>query len=237
MSISFTFIHGIKRRDLMVIRTACIMFLGVMTACSTKAERTAESIKSVVATVKQQMQSCVANAAFGHSDIAVHIPLDGVTKPTLLQQADASIPTTSEIRSLALWHSDIQKCREVQLGLLRPVVASVALVVENAYTKADSIYLALLQRRITWGVANQQLVQVRNELAQGIATASVQLGNDLQRADTAEREQRAAALAALGQAAAAAAQAIQQQQLINQINRPITTNCNRFGTTVNCITY
>jgi hypothetical protein len=221
----------------MIIKTtASLVAAALLVACATRAERTASNIRAVAEVSNAETRACVANAAVGHDDLAVHMPLDG-TGATLLQQADESLITPGDARSLGVWHAALQKCREARLRAITPVAANVADANAAGFLKADQVYLALLQRKLTWGAANRELAAVRAEAQHNILAATSRLNAELQQADAAEREQRAAAVAAIGQAVAAASQAAQQQQLINSLNRPVTTNCNRLGSTVNCVSY
>jgi hypothetical protein len=69
-----------------------------------------------------------------------------------------------------------------------------------------------------------------NNLRKQTAAADQQWIANLKAENQEELAQRQAAAAALLQWS-------QQQQVINAINRPVVTNCNRFGATVNCTSY
>jgi hypothetical protein len=86
----------------------------------------------------------------------------------------------------------------------------------------------LIERKDTWGGSARQSEALLSDERDRIAAADRQWIADLNASHQAEMAQRQAAAAALMQWSA-------QQQMINAINRPVVTTCNRFGSSVNCI--
>ncbi|HKM65514.1 MAG TPA: hypothetical protein VJY39_23800 [Acidisphaera sp.] len=221
-----------------MLRAVAAVTLSVLLAgCATQAQREAQNIRTLTLSAKAALDSCVASAALGHDDLAAHMPLNGNAEPSLQQLADDSRITPAETQSLITWHSAIEQCRHGLLADIQPTLPTIAVVLQTAYAHYDEVLVALMKHQISWGTADQQLVAVRRQGQEALMQASKEIVSQLQQADAAERAQRAAAAAALAQAAAAFSQAAQQQQLINQMNRPAITNCNRFGNMVNCTTY
>jgi hypothetical protein len=89
--------------------------------------------------------------------------------------------------------------------------------------------------------------QSGEDLAQALGIASrllpleQQVGKEmtaeLQQEHQAEMAQRQAVASAFAQAAHNFAEQHNQQQMINAINRPRTTDCNSFGNSVSCTSY
>jgi vacuolar-type H+-ATPase subunit E/Vma4 len=98
------------------------------------------------------------------------------------------------------------------------------------YAKADENLIDLAQQQVTWG---EYIARTKN-LSAEVQTKSLAALQNIQANLEASHQQE---LAQRQAAATAMAQYYQNQQLINAVSRPVTTNCNRFGSMVNCTTY
>jgi hypothetical protein len=110
-------------------------------------------------------------------------------------------------------------------------------VLANSYAKSDANYLALAERKITWGEFNTATVAARNELTASLQAVGQAIDTKLQNAHAAEVQQRQAAAAALGNWAYQQQVLLQNQQAINAANRPRTTSCQYVGAYLNCTTF
>jgi hypothetical protein len=212
--------------------------LVVVGGCSTAAQRefkaTSEAGQTAVATYKECNAAVDQNAAY--ADLTSHL---AITSPaTLTQLADASSPTDEQAAALDSWHTSKQSCRQ---GLLDAAQASFDFMVpayQQNYASVDSIYLSLAKKDISFGEASRQLAQAKLEADARIRAAANGWKSELEAENRQEKEERAAAFRALGaglqQAGAAMQQQAQQQQLINAINRPVTTTCSQTGIYTNC---
>ena len=120
---------------------------------------------------------------------------------------------------------------------------------ENFYGEMDIVYANLISKKITIGQANQEkaklLVKAKTEYSNGIASMNNQYGqqvnqeNQARQAEDMQRRAIAAQYLMNQQSINAAQQMNNQNQLNNQINsnKPVTTNCNKFGNQVNCTSY
>lgn len=213
------------------ILLVCMMMTVV--ACSTAAQRKAAAIKHAIAPAAAAGNACVARAALEYKDLAARMPLDG-GDPSLSQQASVDLVSPSEARSLVAWRDEISKCRANFMKVLYQTIPTVADVNDRIHLKIENIFLALLQRRITWGEAVSQLASVRAELKHEMLEAARQVDTELAIEDAAERAQRAEAIAAVGNAMASAAQAMQPVRTTIQ---PVTTNCTRFFNNISRTSY
>lgn len=113
----------------------------------------------------------------------------------------------------------------------------------------EILYARLISRKVTIGEANQQRAQLFSKLRTDYSAATQnlnsqfnsQISQELQARQQEDSQRRAlAAQYLMNQQAIQSQQNIaNQQRLQNQMNqnRPVTTNCNRFGNQVNCTSY
>ena len=100
----------------------------------------------------------------------------------------------------------------------------------EAWRNGDSIVAQLVERKITWAEGAKEIEAALSSLRQASASADHQWLADLNASNQAELARRQAAANVLMQWS-------QQQQLINAATRPVVTNCNAFGSSVNCISH
>ena len=147
----------------------------------------------------------------------------------MAQLADDHYATEEEAKLLAAFHDEIDTCRRPNFEKIANVAPSVGVILTDVVIDADEITLQVIKRQITWGEANHK-IQVGNSAAEKkILAAFQELDRELTASHQAELAQRQQALDALAQWA-------QQQQMINAINRPITTSCTHMGQVTNCTT-
>jgi hypothetical protein len=90
--------------------------------------------------------------------------------------------------------------------------------------------MRLVQHKEGWDVYIKTQKDLSAENQKQLTAEGQRIMAGLNEAHEAELERRQAALSAL-------AQYLQNQQIINNMNRPIVTNCNQFGNTTNCVTH
>ena len=141
-----------------------------------------------------------------------------------------------------------QKCRAIVRAELGGYPALVT-VYENYFGDSDIMYSKLISKEITIGEANRQKAQLLAKLKTEYTTATgamndrynAQINQEMQaaQADAAQRRAIAAQFLMNQQNINAAQQMNNQNQLNNQIlnNKPVNTNCNRYGNQVNCTSY
>jgi len=95
-------------------------------------------------------------------------------------------------------------------------------------TKGEDSLIDLIQKKQSWGA---HVRRVRDATIEGTAEVQAEerrIVAGLQQSHEAELAQRQRAAEALSQWA-------QTQQVINAMNHPVITNCNAFGSMVNCV--
>lgn len=141
-----------------------------------------------------------------------------------------------------------QKCRAIIKNELSGYPALVT-IYENYYGDIDILYSKLISREITIGDANRQKAQLLSKLKTDYASVTgamndrfnAQINQEVQaaQADAAQRRAIAAQYLMNQQQIQSQQNIANQQNLQNQINqnKPVTTNCNRYGNQVNCTSY
>lgn len=177
------------------------------------------------------------------------ILFDGEDSPNklTLMSSDAKI-TEPQKKALLEAVTASQECRT---GLKQNMASFPALLpaYENFFGEMDIVYANLLTKKITIGQANQEKAKLaakaKTEYMNGISAMNNQYSqqvnqeNQARQAEDMQRRAIAAQYLMNQQSINAAQQMNNQNQLNNQINnnKPVTTNCNRFGNQVNCTSY
>lgn len=160
-------------------------------------------------------------------------------------QIDSPARVTDELRpAFAEAHRRVVACRQNYRQAVGRSYPEAADVTAQEAAAIDRDWQAMVSGQITIGEGIRR-ANDRNRQSQAQMTyVNNVVDGQLQTQHMAELRQREVAVAVLsataaGLAVAAQAQqeAAQRQQLINAINRPVITNCNRVGNSVNCMSY
>jgi len=211
------------------VRPALFALLVILSGCATHAQREFQAIRSANQANSVQFKTCLATIRNSpdYAILLAHVPENSL-EATLEQLSDATYATPEQVQAIYAAHPKTQACRKAFLTNLAQAEPSLVPIFTAAYAKADDNLLALVQRKLNWG----QFIHASraNTLeAQGAIHAEDQrMVAGLRQENQAELEQRQRAAQALANWA-------QTQQMINAINRPVVTNCNSFGNTVNCV--
>ncbi len=210
-------------------------------SCSTAAQREFKATNEAGKSASDAFIECRAavdgNPAY--AGLATHLALSS-TPPTLTQLADTALPSPQDISALDSWHSGVQTCRERLIASAQESFSFMVPAYQQNYMSLDAIYLKLAKGEVSFGEANSELAQARVQASARSREAANEWRSGLNEENREELASRAAAFQAMAtsfqQAGAAMQQQAQQQQLINAINRPLTTNCNRFVNSTSCTT-
>jgi hypothetical protein len=203
--------------------------LVLLSGCATQAQRQYQAAATNNKEIAAQFISCttaVANAPEAEP-IRGHVPIKA-TDATLVQLSDSAMANKVEIAAILVLHPRIQECQRALLNGLLGSTPSFVPILTASYNKGEDDVLMLVQHKLTWGEYNKRRRDRATEIQAEIQSASQQLVGGLQHQHEAELAQRQRAAEALAQWA-------QTQQMINAVNRPIITNCNEFGSMLNCV--
>jgi hypothetical protein len=202
-----------------------------LAGCATNAQRQAQQIAQNWQTTASELQACTSEVynAPESEPLRRHLPYN-VLNATLEQLTDSAKASDDEIKAIYAQNPKLQECRNSALHSLSTTTPTVVPILIDGYQKNDQIVIDLVQKKITWGEANQRAKALAVQMQKQLTDASQQIEANLERSNAAELAQRQAASNAL-------ARYLQTQQMINALNRPVTTNCMGTGYTVNCTTY
>jgi hypothetical protein len=91
-------------------------------------------------------------------------PMEPGSLPSLAQQADPTKATAEEAAMIRSLHQNyIVPCRQGALRSPTNADPAVLVVLAESFAKSDASYLALIERKITWGEFNRQVAALRTE--------------------------------------------------------------------------
>ena len=167
-------------------------------------------------------------------------PLNDVyvaNNPTLVQLANPDFASDEQIYLLIMLHNELAICREEGIKAHMDINPGGIPVLVQSWQDEAFILSDAISRKITIGETNKRMTANRNERIQKYTEQLKQLDRELTSAHYAEAQQRQAAFFALAQWSQQQQMLMQNQQMINAINRPVTTNCYRIGNSVQCTSY
>ena len=203
--------------------------LFAMSSCATQAQRQAETISTGIQQSYEVAKGCFegANSSFAHTNLYKSFPPPPVS---LAHLADTTLPSEQDRQDLIAYHAATLPCRTQMLDDYKRFAPSLATVQREYFDILDVIYLRLAEGSISYGEANRAKVELDGIYERAWQEAITTINRDLMAAQHAELQQRAAAAMALQQWS-------YQQQVLNSLNRPTTTNCALTGGFINCQNY
>jgi hypothetical protein len=217
-----------ENKEMRLVVILCLAMAG----CATAAQRQGEQIKTGLGAAEAEMKACVAamNNDPSYAGLQQHFPFNDIRQATLAQMTDDSLVSSSDVALMSSRRSIIIGCESKLEETLSRVLPPLVPIIVETRTEQDNNLLDLVKHKASWGayvVRSQAIIASQAAKMQAVFH---QVDAELAAANQQELAQRQAA-------AAAYSQYMQTQQIINNANRPVTTNCNRFGNSVNCTTY
>ncbi len=136
--------------------------------------------------------------------------------------------TDEEVQAIYATHPRLNECRRTTLESYARTTPSIVPIFTDALNRGELSLIDLIQRKITWGEYVTSTKEHMAELSSRLSAEFQQIGANLLQSHQAELANRQAAANAM-------MQYYQTQQLINAVNRPVVTNCQGFGSMVNCV--
>ena len=208
---------------------ALLLTVALLAGCTTAAQRQYQAIKSNNQSALQDLQTC-AMAVYNSPELAPlrrHLPFKP-TDATLEQLTDASLATDEEIRVILEEHPKLQSCRQHTMDQISQTTPTAVPIFLGIATKSEDSLIDLIQKKQSWGAHVRRIRDVTIAGAAELQAEGQHIEAGLQQSHEAELGRRQAAADALVHYS-------QTQQIINNMNRPVITNCNRFGGMVNCV--
>jgi hypothetical protein len=219
-----------------------------LAGCSTQAQEQFAADNKIFSDVRRQGSACqvAANENPEFSILWAHTPKAG-DQPDLPQMADVSMLTPEQRAPFLAWRTAETSCRPIfnQLG---GADVNLLFSLRSGWSDADAVRVRLLAQQIPWGEANSEIQAISSKTDAAVGKETQSLVAELREENAEEVQQRAAAVQAFGEAMrqeqqvlqqqqAAQQQQMQHQQLLNAVNRPVSTNCNTYGSQTNCTSY
>lgn len=212
-------------------------------ACATQAQKRDAEMSQSMRQDGPVLDACIAKmkASPEYAALSGKIRLWG-GMPTLAQQTDASLATAEDAALLRSYHQQyLMPCRQISIDMVNKLSASYAPILVDRYAKTDAVYASLVTQKATWGDANKALAAIEADASTRMTAAMAETKAALNASHQAELNRRAQAAQALGASMVTMSNnmAIQQQnqQMINAMNRPRTTNCQYVGAMLQCSTF
>jgi hypothetical protein len=212
---------------------SCVVLLALaVVGCGTAAQRQAQQSGAATREAIAQFKACsrAVRDKPEYASLLVHSSDLETGQPSMAQLTDETIPSEQDARLFAERFDEAGPCRGHLLTAISAARPDLVPVLADGMTQGSAIAVLVVEQKITWAEAARRTQALSSALRQNIAAADRQWIGDLNASNQAEMAQRQAAGAALMQWS-------QQQQLINAATRPVVTNCNRFGSSVNCTSY
>jgi hypothetical protein len=206
----------------------------LLAGCATAAEREVERIKGDAAPHVAAIKACWARASSSPEGSALKdkISFDGAT---LAAKMDTSKATPEEAAQLVVLHDQyVVPCRKLALEQAARVNSALVPIVANSYARSDANYANVATRKITWGEFTTEAETITRERDGQVAEVGRQMQDTFTQAHNAELARRQAAAAQLGQSMMMYGAYV---QAVNQPRYPTTTNCYRFGASIQCTSY
>jgi hypothetical protein len=213
---------------------AAVGMAGLLVGCATQAQQQYRAIATGNQAIVAKAAACdaeVYDAPEGAS-LRPHFPMN-VRDATLQQLSDTSLATKQEIDAILLLYPRLQACRRATLEGFVNTMPGVVPMLAKTYSDNDDDVVLLIQGKLAWGEAVRRWRDRASAAQAAMLTEAQRVTAALEQSHEAELARRQAAIQAAGNALAQWGQA-------QQMNRPVFTNCLRFGyqgSMVNCTTY
>ncbi|WP_460255351.1 hypothetical protein [Acidiphilium sp. MT5] len=221
--------HVIKN-DMKIVSFLLLLIASVsLVSCgATAAQRQYQSDVTITHQSMEALKLCADQIAQSgkYNQLAKHMPITS-THASVLQLADTSYISQQDIPLLSSYEHRVGLCERdfsSNISLVDPEIGSIASQGHQLQKNNAAIFI---DGKENWG----QFVERRQDISARVYQIMVQIANrdtnELNAENQMELEQRQQALENISRS-------MQNQEIINQENQPITTNCNQFGNSISC---
>jgi len=213
-----------------------------LTGCSTAAQSEFSRITSTLSETGASQSKCleqVKNINEAKLDtIKNKYYLDiADTPPPLSFTTISTFPNKQELGIISAHYDSNLQCRNIVMHGAEQANYLLYQAAVKCYSQKSQMYEKFMEGKTTWGSINKLKYQNEQACKQSFESAFAQIRGELEISNQAELAQQAERRQRFGLALGAMGQQMQQQQIINNMNRPITTNCMGSNGMVNCTTY
>ncbi len=220
-----------------------ILLLPILVGCATRAQQQSSNLQKAYQDAVDKFDACqsVKNLNSDVQYVYKNILIDRIQNPQSSNKYEllsSNKKMTKEDRQkFIVFLDENTKCRVIGVEGLSKVHPSLVTAVINSHRRVDVIYGKFLAGEINIGELNRELeqnsAQHQKEWDVAISNINSALAND----HNYEMQSRQQAAAAIQNWSLQQQQINQNQMMLNNLNRPRTTNCNMIGNSVNCTSY
>lgn len=204
----------------------------VISGCATAAQRQVQQSIAVTQQASKALKTCLTTQREQpeYASLVSHLPDLDSGQPTIAQLTDDTIPSPEDARLTAALYDRETQCRAAFLNSLAAARPDLVPILADATQRGSAVVVLVVKRKITWADAARKMQAEASITRKQVLAANQAWLGEMNAENRAEIAQRQAAANALMQWSI-------QQQMINAANRPVFTNCNTFGSSVNCISH
>lgn len=223
---------NIRFKTAAYLRGSALLTLAVLvTGCATQAQMQVKSTVASFRAANADYKACSDKAAANPAYIGLtrHMLLGAhpVGDIPLEMRMDKEYPTAEEANLLLAYHHEREPCRAVARAQLEfPFLVQTA---AKGFSDRDEVLIALHDRKLTWGEANEATIRVGQQNAEANKQAAREWGAEMNALHRQEMAQRAETAAIIGGALATTA-------AVYEASRPVTTTCFGRGYFSSCTT-
>lgn len=220
-----------------------ILSLPILVACSTRAQQQSSNIQKAYQDAVDRFDACksVMNLNSDVQYVYKNILIDRIQNSQPSNKYDllsSNKKMTKEDRQKFIAFLDENtKCRVIGIEGLSKVHPSLVTTVINSHRRVDVIYGKFLAGEFNIGELNRELEQNSSQFQKEWDMAISNINSSLANDHNYEMQSRQQAAAAIQNWSLQQQQIYQNQMMLNNLNRPRTTNCNMIGNSVNCTSY
>lgn len=220
---------------------AMLMIGTLLAGCATAAQRQLQTIAANNKATLLESQECVA-AIYNSPELEplrADLPLNPESA-TLAQLANENFASGVEVQVIAANYPRLQACRQNTVNRLAQTTPGWVPIFAKMFVTNDNNLVLLVQHKLRWGEFLRRLRDASTVARSELSVENQRIMAGLEAEHETELAQRRAALQAFGASMQAIGGAMQAYGEAAQRNRPVFTNCMRFGyqgNMVNCTTY
>jgi hypothetical protein len=209
-----------------------------LAGCSTGAQRQGEVIRTNSQHAIQGFRACIS-AAFNMPEAGIlhaNLPAPG-TQPSLQQLTSHAKATPKELQAFYLLHDKNNECRTAFWQEVQQTTPSLVPVFVRSANQQEALEVRLINQELTWGEFLLENRKRAENTDREVREEGRRIDAGLQQSHQAEMAARQNAANAMAQFSRDMQVQQQNQQMINNMNRPVITNCVSGINSVNCVTH
>jgi hypothetical protein len=177
----------------------CLFGSGLLAGCANAGDAQSNRLLSDAITIEREAVACNRSIASEarYQDLTKLLPLAAPYQASVIQMINTARANDDEIRALTAWTQDMQKCRHEVIGYVRQSSPMSLALVLSTWADEDAVFVGVIQRKLSWGVAATRLRAVQVKLLSELTDRAIQIDAQLNSAKQSELSRRVAIFDAL----------------------------------------